>query len=80
MLSSMDLTIYLIMRFIILASKLTCYATATVLIGNVEDNKTLSITGDQPIPKCLKHTNTLDVFTAFYVNKYTDHHAHKIAF
>lgn len=40
----------------------------------------LPIPGDEPVPVRLRHTDTLDAFTAFYVNKYADHHAHEIAF
>lgn len=32
------------------------------------------------LPSHLKHTDTLDYFKAFYVNKYIDHHAHEFAF
>jgi hypothetical protein len=35
----------------------------------------VAIFGDEPIPKTLKLHQTLDVFNAFYVNKYIDHHA-----
>ncbi|KAF8227158.1 hypothetical protein L208DRAFT_1298148 [Tricholoma matsutake] len=31
------------------------------------------------IPHQLKHTDTLDAFKSFYVNKYIDYHAHEIA-
>ena len=40
----------------------------------------LPVPDDDPIPTRLKHTDTLDVFDAFFVNKYADHHAHEIAF
>ncbi|KAI0704619.1 hypothetical protein C8Q76DRAFT_820240 [Earliella scabrosa] len=40
----------------------------------------LPVPDHNPIPTRLKHTDTLDVFDAFYVNKYADHHAHEIAF
>ncbi len=40
----------------------------------------LPIPGPDPIPTRLRHTDTLDAFDAFYVNKYADHHAHEIAF
>lgn len=36
--------------------------------------------GDDFIPVGFKHTDSLDAFSAFYVNKYVDHHAHEIAF
>ncbi|KAJ7683440.1 hypothetical protein B0H17DRAFT_1160912 [Mycena rosella] len=38
------------------------------------------IHADNPVPRCLKHTRSLDLFTAFYINKYADHHSHEIAF
>ena len=41
------------------------------LIGNAGDNR---------IPRKLHHQQAYDAFTAFYVNKYADHHAHTIAF
>ena len=40
----------------------------------------IPIPGASPIPYKLKHTDSLDAFTAFYVNKYADHHSHEIAF
>ncbi|KAI0309566.1 hypothetical protein OF83DRAFT_1071876 [Amylostereum chailletii] len=36
--------------------------------------------GAEFIPRLLLHTDTLDAFRAFYVNKYADHHSHTIAF
>lgn len=50
---------------------LDCILRAAHLIG---------VAGKDPIPTRLKHTDSLDAFTAFYVNKYADHHAHEIAF
>ncbi len=32
--------------------------------------------GNQPIPLDLLHTDALNAFAAFYVNKYIDYHAH----
>ena len=32
------------------------------------------------VSKWLKHEQTLDTFTSFYVNKYADHHAFAVAF
>ncbi|KAI0702724.1 hypothetical protein C8Q76DRAFT_771687 [Earliella scabrosa] len=40
----------------------------------------LPVPDDDPISTRLRHTDTLDAFEAFYVNKYADHHAHEIAF
>ncbi|TBU21633.1 hypothetical protein BD311DRAFT_782809 [Dichomitus squalens] len=50
---------------------LDCILRAAHLIG---------IAGHDPIPHRLKHTDSLDAFTSFFVNKYADHHAHEIAF
>ncbi|KAI9065785.1 hypothetical protein FKP32DRAFT_1567193, partial [Trametes sanguinea] len=36
--------------------------------------------GDTILPTHLTYSDTLDVFTAFYVNKYIDYHAHQTAF
>ena len=36
--------------------------------------------GDAPVPRNLNFTHTLDVFTAFYVNKYIDYHAFETLF
>lgn len=36
--------------------------------------------GSEPIPHKLEYHRSLDLFTAFYVNKYTDHHANEIVF
>lgn len=33
---------------------------------------------DKPLPDDLHFSNTLDLFNAFYVNKYADHHAFDI--
>ncbi|KAJ7480981.1 hypothetical protein FB451DRAFT_1350862 [Mycena latifolia] len=40
----------------------------------------IGIYGDSLLPRHFKHSDTLDRFKAFYVNKYADHHAHEIAF
>ncbi|KAJ7822702.1 hypothetical protein B0H13DRAFT_2681657 [Mycena leptocephala] len=40
----------------------------------------LPIHGDNPVPRHFKHTRSLDLFAAFYINKYADHHSHEIAF
>ena len=39
----------------------------------------IGIAGNHTILYQLKHTNSLEAFRAFYVNKYIDHHAHEIA-
>jgi hypothetical protein len=39
----------------------------------------LPIYGDTPVPNTISHHNSLDAFSAFYVNKYADHHAFEIA-
>ena len=36
--------------------------------------------GSKPIPHKLEYHHSLDLFTAFYVNKYADHHANEILF
>ena len=36
--------------------------------------------GDAPVPREINFSHTLDVFTAFYVNKYIDYHAFKTLF
>lgn len=40
----------------------------------------LGIPGNNRIPLGLDHTKTLDVFQAFYINKFADHHAHEMVF
>ncbi len=50
---------------------LDCIVRAAHLIG---------VAGEEFIPKRLKHSDSLDVFPSFFVNKYADHHAHEIAF
>ncbi len=50
---------------------LDCIVHAAHLIG---------VAGKEFIPKGLKHSDSLDVFPSFFVNKYADHHAHEIAF
>ncbi|KAJ7255147.1 hypothetical protein C8J57DRAFT_1437087 [Mycena rebaudengoi] len=40
----------------------------------------IGIYGDTYLPRHFKHSDTLDRFNAFYVNKYADHHANEIAF
>ncbi|EKM57346.1 uncharacterized protein PHACADRAFT_172980 [Phanerochaete carnosa HHB-10118-sp] len=39
----------------------------------------LPVFGDEFVSHTLEHTDSLDAFRAFYVNKYADHHAHEIA-
>lgn len=36
--------------------------------------------GNRPIPRDFSYTYSLDVFEAYYVNKYVDHHAHELIF
>lgn len=36
--------------------------------------------GPNPLPSNFDHSNSLDAFRAYYVNKYIDHHAHEIVF
>ncbi|KAJ7484562.1 hypothetical protein FB451DRAFT_1555053 [Mycena latifolia] len=40
----------------------------------------IGIYGDSLLPRHFKHSESLDRFKAFYINKYADHHAHEIAF
>ncbi|KAH9919576.1 hypothetical protein B0H21DRAFT_702115 [Amylocystis lapponica] len=40
----------------------------------------IGVYGESHLPPKFKHTDSLDAFAAFYVNKYADHHAHEIAF
>ena len=36
--------------------------------------------GNAPVPREINFSHTLDIFTAFYVNKYIDYHAFKTVF
>jgi len=40
----------------------------------------IPVYGHNRLPIDIQHTNSLDIFQAYYVNKYIDHHAFKIAF
>ena len=40
----------------------------------------MPVYGNNPIPRYLSFTQTLDAFNSYYVNKYIDHHAFEIAF
>lgn len=40
----------------------------------------IGIYGDSFLPRHFKHSETLDRFKAFYINKYADHHTHEIIF
>lgn len=40
----------------------------------------VGIAGEHSIPRRLSHTDSLDAFKSFYVNKFIDYHAHEIAF
>ncbi|OCH84536.1 hypothetical protein OBBRIDRAFT_741418, partial [Obba rivulosa] len=40
----------------------------------------IGIAGEDLLPRQIKHYNALDLFQAFYVNIYSDHHAHEITF
>lgn len=40
----------------------------------------IGVYGETHLPPRFQHTDFLDAFAAFYVNKYADHHTHKIAF
>ena len=36
--------------------------------------------GNVQLPTDIQHTDTLNIFQAYYVNKYINHHAFEIAF
>ncbi|KAK0184237.1 hypothetical protein F5146DRAFT_938858, partial [Armillaria mellea] len=40
----------------------------------------IGVMGKEQMPKGLKSSNSLDIYPTFFVNKYTDHHVHEIAF
>lgn len=40
----------------------------------------IGVYGNDSLPHTFHFSNSLDVFRAFYVNKYVDHHSHEIAF
>ncbi|KAK0191768.1 hypothetical protein F5146DRAFT_981835 [Armillaria mellea] len=40
----------------------------------------IGMAGSSLLPQELKHTESLNAFHCYYVNKYIDHHAHEIAF
>lgn len=48
-----------------------CMLCAAHLIG---------VSGHHLVPCTLRYTDSLDAFNTFYVNKYTDHYTHEIAF
>ncbi|KAF8875365.1 hypothetical protein BD779DRAFT_1613432 [Infundibulicybe gibba] len=48
-----------------------CILRVAHLLGDV---------GEEHIPHYLTHSDSLDAFKTFYVNKFADHHAHEIAF
>ena len=55
--------------------------TAVIHLGTVVcPAHLLPIYGEEQVPRGMKYTSSLDTFSKFYVNKYTDHHAFKIAF
>ncbi|KAH7904947.1 hypothetical protein BJ138DRAFT_1234046 [Hygrophoropsis aurantiaca] len=39
----------------------------------------IPVYGSKPLPKAIKHYHSYDLFNAYYVNKYADHHAFTIA-
>ena len=40
----------------------------------------MPVYGNEPVPRYLSFSQTLDAFSSYYVNKYIDHHAFEIAF
>ncbi|OBZ69604.1 hypothetical protein A0H81_10320 [Grifola frondosa] len=40
----------------------------------------IGVAGKEFLPRSFKHSDSLDAFKAFYVNKFADHHAYEIAF
>lgn len=40
----------------------------------------IPVFGSRPIPRQLKYYNSLDVFNAFYINKFADYHCNEILF
>jgi hypothetical protein len=40
----------------------------------------MPVFGNDPVPRYLSFTDSLDSFNSYYVNKYIDHHAFEVAF
>ncbi|KAF8877598.1 hypothetical protein BD779DRAFT_1613137 [Infundibulicybe gibba] len=40
----------------------------------------IGVCNDKFIPREFKHTDLLDSFQAFFINKFSDHHANELAF
>lgn len=40
----------------------------------------IGVYGDEFLPRRFKHTDTLDAFQSYYVNKYADHHLNETVF
>jgi hypothetical protein len=40
----------------------------------------IPVFSDKKLPQAIDYTQSLDKFSAYFVNKYIDHHAYKIAF
>ena len=40
----------------------------------------LPIYGDKPAPRGVKYTDSLDIFSKYYINMFADHNAFEIAF
>jgi hypothetical protein len=53
--------------------------TAVHLDSIIRGAQLIGVAGDAYIPRDLQHTDSLNAFRKFYVNKYIDYHAHEIA-
>ena len=40
----------------------------------------IPVYGHDRLPMDIRHTDSLNIFQAYYVNKYIDHHAFEVAF
>ena len=56
------------------------YLSVIHLDSIVRGIQLLPVFGSRPFPYGLHHSQTLDAFDAYYVNKYVDYHANETAF
>jgi hypothetical protein len=57
-----------------------CPASVIHIDRILQGTHLLPIFGEDFIPHDLHYTQSLDVFKSFYVNKFIDHHSHKVLF
>ena len=58
-----------------------CRVTSVIHLDAIlQSAHLIPVDGSQPIPRNLTISNSIHAFRSYYINKYSDHHAHEVAY